>query len=144
MGASINDGINSDLTLLTYPMVDNAVALIVVAGHGALMVKLELTAAYRHVLVHPNDQALLAIKWGGQGIWTPPSLLVYAPPLKYFLHFIHYLDGFCSPPQSSSCGKSLQVCDKAVRGPGIPSGTGQGGPPCHDFDLTGDRARSWG
>ena len=88
MGASINDGIKSDLTLLTYPRVDNAVALIVLAGHGALMAKLELTAAYRHVLVHPNDQALLAIKWGGARYLDTalPFGLCSAPKIFTALH----------------------------------------------------------
>ena len=28
------------------------------------MAKLDLKAAYRHVPVHPDDQSLLAIRWG--------------------------------------------------------------------------------
>ena len=43
-------------------MVDDAVNLIRSAGHGALMAKLDLKAAYRHVPVHPDDQSLLAIR----------------------------------------------------------------------------------
>ena len=65
MGASINDGICSDLTSLTYPGVEDAIALISSTGRGALMAKLDLTAAYRHVPVHLDDQALLAIRWDG-------------------------------------------------------------------------------
>ena len=55
MGASINDGICFDLhvTSLTYPGVEDAVALISLAGHDAL------------IPVHPDDQALSAIRWEG-------------------------------------------------------------------------------
>ena len=46
MDASINDSICSDLTPLTYPRVEDAIVLISSAGCGALMAKLDLTAAY--------------------------------------------------------------------------------------------------
>ena len=36
------------------------------AGQGAFMAKLDLEAAYRHVPVHPDDQGLLAVKWGNE------------------------------------------------------------------------------
>ena len=65
MGGSVNEGIDPNLTSLTYPRVEDAVRLIKAAGPGASMAKLDLKAAYRHVPVHPDDQSLLAIRWGG-------------------------------------------------------------------------------
>ena len=65
VGGSVNEEIDSNLTSLTYPRVEDAVRLIKSAGPGALMAKLDLKAAYRHVPVHPDDQSLLAIRWGG-------------------------------------------------------------------------------
>ena len=46
--------------------VDDAVWLVCEAGQGAFMEKLDLEAAYRHVPVHPDDQGLLAVKWGDE------------------------------------------------------------------------------
>ena len=134
MGASINDGINSDLTSLTYPRVDNAIALINSAG---LMVKLDLSAAYRHVPVHPDDQGLLAIRWGGAryldtalpfGLCSAPKIFTaMADGLSWCMlcegvsHLIHYVDDFfCSPPQSSRCGQSLQVAIRLCEDLGFP------------------------
>ena len=134
MGASINDSINSDLTLLTYPGVDNAIALINSAG---LMVKLDLSAAYRHVPVHPDDQGLLAIRWGGAryldtalpfGLCSAPKIFTaMADGLSWCMlcegvsHLIHYVDDFfCSPPQSSRCGQSLQVAIRLCEDLGFP------------------------
>ena len=65
VGGSVNKEIDPNLTSLTYPRVEDAVRLIKAAGSGAFMAKLDLKAAYRHVLVHPDDQSLLAIRWGG-------------------------------------------------------------------------------
>ena len=64
VGGSVNKGIDLNLTSLTYPRVEDAVRLIKAAGPGALMAKLDLKAAYRHVPVHLNNQSLLTIRWG--------------------------------------------------------------------------------
>ena len=126
LGASVNDGIDSSLTTLSYPKVDNAVALIRSAGRGALMAKLDLKAAYRHVPVHPDDQSLLAIRWGGAtyidtalpfGLCSAPKLFIaMADGLAWCMmcegvsYFLHYLDDFFfCPRQPDSCGRSLQV-----------------------------------
>ena len=123
-GASVNDGISSSLTSLTYPRVDDAVDLIKAAGKGALMAKLDLKAAYRHVPVHPDDQSLLAIRWGGAtyldtalpfGLSSAPKIFTaMADGLSWCMlcegvsHFLHYLDDFffCPPQQP---GRSLRV-----------------------------------
>ena len=54
--------------------------LIKAAGSGALMAKLYLKAAYRHVPVHPNNQSLLAIRWGST-TYLDTALLFSAPKL---------------------------------------------------------------
>ena len=80
MGGSVNEGIDSNLTSLTNPRVEDAVRLVKAAGPGALMAKLDLKVAYRHVPVHPDDQSLLAIRWGGTTFLDTASLSAYAPP----------------------------------------------------------------
>ena len=66
LNRSVNDGIDSGLCSLSYASVDDAVLLVCEAGQGAFMAKLDLEAAYQHVPVHPDDQGLLAVKWGDE------------------------------------------------------------------------------
>ena len=118
VGGSVNEAINSNLTSLTYPRVEDAVRLIKSAGPGAFMAKLDLKAAYRHVPVHPDDQSLLAIRWGGTtyldtallfGLCSAPKLftamadgLAWCMVCERISHFLHYLDDFffCPPLQA--------------------------------------------
>ena len=64
-GASINDAISPELSSLTYPRVDQAVALISEHGRGTHIAKLDLHSAYNKVPVHPDDSYLLGIHWEG-------------------------------------------------------------------------------
>ena len=64
-GASINDGISSNLCSLQYATVDDAVKLIQQLGRGSQLVKLDIKYAYRIVPVHPDDYHLQGIKWKG-------------------------------------------------------------------------------
>ena len=88
VGGSMNEGIDPNLTSLTYPEVEDAVWLIKAAGPGALMAKLDLKAAYRHVPVHPANQSLLAIRWSGTTYLDTalPFSLCSAPKLVTLLH----------------------------------------------------------
>jgi hypothetical protein len=58
-GASVNDGISSDLCSLRYATVDNAVSMIQELGRGARLAKIDLKDAYWIVPVHPDDYHLL-------------------------------------------------------------------------------------
>jgi hypothetical protein len=64
-GASVNDGISSDLCSLRYATVDNAVSMIQELGRGARLAKIDLKDAYRIVPVHPADYHLLGTTWDG-------------------------------------------------------------------------------
>ena len=113
MGGSVNEGIDPNLTSLTYPRVEDAVRLIKAAGPGASMAKLDLKAAYRHVPVHPDDQSLLAIRLCGTtyldtalpfGLCSTPNLftamadgLAWCMVCEGISHFLHYLDDFFVP-----------------------------------------------
>jgi hypothetical protein len=126
-GHSVNDGINPNLTSLKYSNVTDAVALVKKAGVGALMAKLDLKAAYRRVPVHPDDQGLLAIKWGGSiyldtalpfGLSSAPKIftamadgLAWCMAWEGIEGFIHYLDDyfFCSSVSSTACQRALDV-----------------------------------
>ena len=88
VGDSVNKGIDPNLTSLTYPQVEDAVRLIKAAGSGALMAKLDLKAAYRHVPVHPDNKSLLAIRWSGTTYLDTalPFSLCSAPKLVTLVH----------------------------------------------------------
>ena len=52
-GDSVNDHIDPDLYCCIYDSFDQAVFLIKKQGVGALMAKLDLADAFKHILVHP-------------------------------------------------------------------------------------------
>ena len=127
-GASVNDRIVNSLTSLQYSHVADTVELIKSAGPGALMVKLDLKSAYRHVPVHPDDQALLAVRWQGHtfvdtalpfGLCSAPKIftaladgLAWVMACECISSFIHYLDDFFVPqlyPTNGIMQQSLSV-----------------------------------
>ena len=63
-GHSVNDGINKDDFTVTYSKVSDAIALIIKAGRGALLMsKVDIKSAYRIIPVHPSDLHLLEMFW---------------------------------------------------------------------------------
>ena len=103
---------------------------------SALMATLDLKAAY--VLVHPKNQSLLTISWGGTTYLNTalPFSLCSAPKLvtaifdglawcmvcKGISHFLQHLDDFflCPPRQAWNCGQSLSVAVKLCQDLGFP------------------------
>ena len=59
--ASVNDGIAPNLCSLSYVSIDVAARKICELGTGAMMAKLDIQSAYRHIPVHPDDRHLLGI-----------------------------------------------------------------------------------
>ena len=109
--ASVNDGIPKDLCSIKYASIDEAIRLIRQMGPQCQLVKMDLKDAYRMVLVHPEDQHLLAISWEGQtyvgqtlpfGLRSAPKFfLAIADAIAWVLFFqggihffLHYLDDF--------------------------------------------------
>ena len=62
-GDSVNNHIDPDLICCIYASFDQAVSLIKKQGVGALMAKLDLADASKHILVHPEDWPLLCSFW---------------------------------------------------------------------------------
>ena len=54
-GDSVSDHIDPDLYHCIYTSFDQAVSLIIKQGVGALLAKLDLADAFKHILVHPED-----------------------------------------------------------------------------------------
>ena len=60
---SVNDHIDPDLYCCICASFDQAVSLIKKQGVGALMAKLDLADAFKHILVGPKDWLLLCSSW---------------------------------------------------------------------------------
>ena len=56
---SVNSGISSEHSSITYAKLDDAVEIILNLGVGTQLVKLDLKSAYRIVPVHPQDHHLI-------------------------------------------------------------------------------------
>ena len=89
-GDSINDHIDPDLYCCIYASFNQAISLIKKQGIGALMAKLGLANAFKHILVHPNDWPLLCCSWDTP---CPDGLVLMQYYVDLFLPF-----GLCSSP----------------------------------------------
>ena len=65
-GHSVNDGIDGELSSLSYTSVDDVMRRVLEFGQGALMAKADIKHAYRNVAVHPDDRELLGMHWQGE------------------------------------------------------------------------------
>lgn len=137
-GHSINDGISSELSSIQYASLDEAVGIIISLGMGTRLVKIDLKDAYRMVPVHPDDQHLLGISWGGAtyvdrclpfGLRSAPKIFsAVADVLAWAfrcagIHIqIHYLDDFLlfGRPGSDEAGSVLRLAFSVCRQLGIP------------------------
>ena len=68
LGASVNSGIDKNTYLdtlfsLTFPTVDDIIAELKRIGRGALLYKIDVSRAFRHVKVDPGDYDLLGLHW---------------------------------------------------------------------------------
>ena len=64
-GASVNDGVETEVTSLSYITVDNVAQVAGDLGRGALLAKVDIESTYRLIPVHPSDRPLQAITWEG-------------------------------------------------------------------------------
>ena len=65
-GASVNDGIDSELCSLQYTSVERVARVAQQWGPHALLAKVNIKSAYRLVPVHPDDRPLLGLVWNGE------------------------------------------------------------------------------
>ena len=72
-GSSINDGISSEWSSLSYVSIDYLLSLGLEAGKGSTLVKADIKEADRMLPIHPEDQGLLGIQWEG-GFYTDKAL----------------------------------------------------------------------
>ena len=138
---SVNDGIESDLCSLTYTTVEEVAARAATIGKGALLAKTDIEAAYRLVLVHPQDRILQAVQREGYYYIDPMLPFGLRSALKIFntladaLHWhlvksgiaslFHYLDDYImvASPNSHLCQSWLSILLDQCQQLGVPIAT---------------------
>ena len=68
IGHSVNDGIDKDVYLgevsvVTYPSLDNLLDIVIDLGPGCYLFKCDLSRAYRQIPICPADIGLLGFSW---------------------------------------------------------------------------------
>ena len=53
---SVNDGVDSASSSLSYVSIDHLLSLILSLGRGAMLVKADMKEPYRMIPIHPQDQ----------------------------------------------------------------------------------------
>ena len=126
-GRSVNDGIQNELTSLTYVSVDDVVSEIVKRGRGSLIAKMDVKRAYRNIPVHPQDRHLLGMHWKEEifvdmmlpfGLRSVPLLFTaVADALQWVMEnkgvtwLDHYIDDFFTlgNPDSHECSRNVSI-----------------------------------
>ena len=136
-GASINEGIASELASLSYVSIDMIAERVKTLGNGTFMAKIDVKSAFRNVPVHPADRILLGMEWNGSkfvdsvlpfGLRTAPKLFnVIADAIQYIAltqgvqNIAHYLDDFIVMASSTArCEADLLTLESVCHRLGVP------------------------
>lgn len=136
-GRSVNDGVDPELSTLSYATVDHLAALAISQGPGALLVKADVKEAYRMVPVHPDDHHLLAVMWEGAtyvdvalpfGLRLAPKIFsAVADAAQWIMaqrdipHSLYYLDDFVLvSSEVEDAKRSRRVLESTFQELGIP------------------------
>lgn len=160
-GQSINDGISKDDFSCSYDTLDTAIAHLKRLGIGTYMSKLDLSDAFRHILVHPDDWELLGSTWPIEIDGVTQTAYFFDAFLPFglrsspglFLRFVdimasvmshlgvspvwHYLDDFWTCGLANHCLANLRLMLQVCNDLGFqvnPSKTIQ---PCTNLELLG-------
>ena len=125
-GTSINEGISSELSTVSYCYFDDAIDALLKLGKGALMCKTDIESSFQLILVHHSDLELLGYKWQSQfyynsclpfGCRSSPAIFErFSTAVEWIAQkhlnipdIIHILDDFfmIGPPASEKCSKNL-------------------------------------
>ena len=138
IGHSINDGVSSALSSLSYSSVDHVVNLILSLGKGTHLGKVDLKQAYRQIPVHQRDHHLLGIMWDQRvyvdralpfGLRSAPNIfsavldmIAWAFYRLGIQHQVHYLDDFLflEPPSTRGAASVIDVALRALDYLGFP------------------------
>ena len=138
-GYSVNDGIDMELSSVSYISVDNVVARILKLGRGALLAKMDIKQAYRNVPVSPENRFLLGMCWEGKeyvdtalpfGLRSAPLIFTaLAEALLWIMrqrgatNTDNYIDNFVAAGASDSqeCEHSSTVMHETCEEVGLPA-----------------------
>ena len=137
-GKSVNDGINPELTTLSYINVDQIALKITQLGRGSQLSKMDIEEACRIVPIHPDDRHLLGCQSDNQvyigislpfGLRSAPIIFTaLADALQWVIeqrgtsHVAHYLDDFVTvgTPNTDQCYINQQIICRTCQELGIP------------------------
>jgi len=131
-GSSVNDHISAELFSLQYMSVDDVANVIKDIGRGALLAKLDLSDAFHHILVWPEDWELLGSTWQDNngltqfyvsavlpfGLRSSPKLFNdFAQAAQFIMQYAgvsyvnHYLDDYITVGvrDSEECHTNLNI-----------------------------------
>ena len=137
-GSSVNDAISREWCSLSYVSIDDVVECILQKGRGAMLAKMDIKQAYRNIPVHPEDRALLGMKWQGRafadkvlpfGLQSAPIIFTaFADDLQWLIQkqgvesIFHYLDNFITvgKPGSPECEINMKIMEQMCKDTGTP------------------------
>lgn len=112
-GSSLNDGISSEFTSVSYATVEDAIHIIRTVGHGCFMAKTDIKNAFRIIPIQPQDYNLLGIC--GRGVYyydrcmpmgcssSCKTFEIFSSAIEWIAqkklhidHILHLLDDFLS------------------------------------------------
>lgn len=124
LGKSVNCHIKEKYGALEYTSFDEAVALVIRIGRGAILIKKDLADAFRHIPVAESDWLLLGFSWEEVyfmerflpfGLQTSPYLFdLFAKGLNWMLmnagwQTLHYLDDFLGVLESNILADKYEI-----------------------------------
>ena len=135
---SVNDGIDRELSSVSYTSVEDVVRRVLELGEGARLAKADVRAAYRNVPVHPRDRWLLGMRWEGEtfvdgtlpfGLRSAPLLFTalgdaieWIATKRGAVWLRHYIDDFVAVGQSGTdqCERTMAVFKETCLRLGMP------------------------
>ena len=154
-GASVNDGVGSEICSLQYVSVEDAAQAVVANGAGTLLAKVDVARVYRNIPIHPDDRWLLGMMWEGHlfiytalpfGLRSAPKIFsAVADAVELILQqesmrtVMHYLDDFLliGAPSSDECDRALATLIKVFHYLGLPIAPDKLEGPCSSLVFLG-------
>ena len=93
-GLLVNDGIPKGFGTLVYETLNDAIQLVAQVGRGAVMMKQDLKAAFRHIPIDPCDYWLLLFEWDGKyyvDMFLPFGLRTAPRIFNLFAEALHWV-----------------------------------------------------
>lgn len=152
---SINDGISTELSSLTYIKIQDIIKEILQLGPGTELAKIDIQSAYRIIPINPVDRHLLGMAWDGKinidaclpfGLRSAPKIFsAVADALSWIIlqHgasiLFHYLDDFATmgPAGQGTCEANLRILLALCELLGVPIASQKSRGPCTCLEYIG-------